>query len=294
MSTLVDPRQYSVEIENLTLPSLLDRGLSPDSNIIRSLRTSLEEFLAHHEKRLENCCRDKALSVDLKELGEPANIVRWAFPLRKEKLDNLSEKFKYFAAHALMCHQSLNWILELLEGDLRTVNEEHTALQKKTFSNEIASYTRMLRSYLHVNTEANAVREMLGNFDYYVEKALETLGCEFQKREEPSGSTSVMEIDITNGAVDLLLSHGSGRFASVALLREAVEVTVQRTLLDTEETSKFKGSQIDAAALRFSHLINTCKTLGLEINPSTDAIDRIYDWGNLAVHYGLSYAWEEP
>jgi hypothetical protein len=87
MSTLVDPRKYSVEIENLTLPDLLERGLSPNSDIIKSLHTSLEQFLGHHEKRLENCHRDKALSVDLKELGEPANLVRWAFPLRKEKLN---------------------------------------------------------------------------------------------------------------------------------------------------------------------------------------------------------------
>lgn len=273
---------------------MLERGLSPDSETIRSLHNSLKQFLAHHEKRLENCIRDKDLSIDLKELGEPANIIRWAFPLRREKLSQPSEKFQYFAAHALMCHQSLDWILDLLEGDLRMINEEQSALQKGTFSSEIASYTRMIRAYLHVNTEATAIREILENFEYYFEKARESLRCEFQKKQEPHGLTSVLEIDMANGARDLLLSHGAGRFASVALLREAIELTVQRTLLDTEETSKFKGFRVDITELRFSHLINTCKTLGWEIDPSTDAIDRIYDWGNLAVHYGISYSWEEP
>ena len=84
-----------------------------------------------------------------------------------------------------MCRESINQILDFPEGDLDEVLNDWKDLQGPIGpgSDEVTRYTQMVRRYLHVNSEAVVIRELLSNYQYYVEEARRVLGCEYQDKE---------------------------------------------------------------------------------------------------------------
>jgi hypothetical protein len=181
--------------------------------------------------------------------------------------------------------------MRFLEGDLFGTYENYDRLVTKSYGSEVAVYLWMVRSYLHVNREADTIVRLLDTFEYYVEKARQTVGCDsFSKQKPQSIITEIEPSDFSNGARDVLLLHTIGKLTAVPAMRSAVELGIHRNFLSQVS---FLGTKVDPDEIRFSEITNACQWLGTELTPSTDSIDRMYVWASKSVHLGATYDTEE-
>lgn len=261
---------------------------------MQSVQKAALERLEGTRKRITDCIETRKLQFDRKYLDDPRWVIRWGFRRRNEKVRTASEKFKSNVAHALMCEHSIRRMMEFLIADLDSIYEDNDRLSTKSYASEVAVFTWMVRAYLHVNREAQIMVDLLKILDYYVETARAEEGCDHvQISKPPTGGFASMVIDeedFSKGGRDVLLMHSVGRLTAAPLLRAAIEVAIQRIVLAGKSTT---GKQLDPDNARFSKVRNACQTLGIELNPSTESIDRIYEWASRAVHLGLTYSPEE-
>lgn len=221
-------------------------------------------------------------------------LIKKAFPYGDELESIRACPVNYLLSHWLMAKLSLARISDLILQEFENVRQ----MDRDFHASEQGSYDRRL-AYIKFTRAYQAFRGCAVNILDIMREYVDVLNnvC---KELDPSytfeGGTHVSALhadEIFFGIYEILLRANMGRFSCVPLIRSGLEVLLVRKLLAAPETSRFRGSRLEAVKgfdlMKF--LRRHSDKLGISFGLlDVEAIDRIYDWGSVAHHRGYRMA----
>jgi hypothetical protein len=118
-------------------------------------------------------------------------------------------------------------------------------------------------------------------FDFLVRR-IRDLNHPFQPRRFTS---DISHTELLAGVRDLLLRGNFGRFTPPPLLRSALEVIISRTLLDPNYSGNYRGHTVEVQrGFQMLHILDAADRFNYPFSISTEAVRRMYEWGNISTH----------
>jgi hypothetical protein len=266
------------------LPEELDDNLAQQ---LANARTHLNEIVTQDRDSVNKLLVDNNLNLSLSDFENPQHTIRNAFLLRNEQFNRNSETIKFFLGQWTMSKDVLTYLANEMMEIIPQVRRQFTDFknlvpQRRERRMAFIDLTRTYQGFIGcaVNIQ-DVIEDYEEVFDFLV-KRIKDPNYNFKPKRKIS---RISHTELFAGARELLLRGNHGRFTPPPLIRSALEVIISRTMLDPNHSSKYSGQRVEVQkGFGLSDLLNAADKFKYPFAISTDAVRRMYEWGNISTH----------
>jgi hypothetical protein len=279
---------------------------SNDNAIAQELndaRIQLNEVLTEDGTTLDNLLTQSNFRFLVADFESPQLTIRRSFLMRNEPFNRESERIQYFLGQWRMSRDVLDYLagemINLLPAIRAEFNESTPAgaAPATTAANnmstqqqrqrQIIAFIHMTRGYHDFIGCAANIQDVIIDyeevFDFLVTRIRDP-NHPFQPRRLTS---DISHTELLAGVRELLLRGNRGRFTPPPLLRSALEVIITRTLLNPNYSGRYRGHTVEVQPdFEMADILRAVNELQLRFTISTEAVRRMYEWGNISTHRG--------
>jgi len=236
------------------------------------------------------------LTIDLDALKkDPEVSIRKAFPFDNERIVKPSERASYFLSHYFMALFVLrDMILPGVKELAETLKQQVEPLKEPFSWKQIDEMKIALEQMDRLGSYCANLLDVWEEYEIYLGESCALLDKDRAYERPMRYVSDVAEFEFTGAAWSVLLSRPAGRHAPVPLIRSAIEVGVNRLVLDPDHTETYRDKiLVETRRLNPDKIADASRTKGVPIVYGHESLKRIYAWASRFVHMGERYPHEE-
>jgi hypothetical protein len=260
----------------------------------------VSEQIRSDMENLSDVARRSKFRVDLTKFEDLSYLISKTLPPGIPNGSDEHELLRFCIGRFFLCRLAVERVMKYLKGDFNELLSHKADVEAPKEGpgwTRIGRYLDMLRYFVRFHQERAILRDLAHDYAVWLDISTSLLAKKAPDYSKVPRDQEMPSWTLSAAPRDLLLEGTSGRFSSPLLVRAVIELALTRSLIQFPKYGSIhRGKTIQLTPrFRISALLDTARssTVCIPMNPSNEAVETLYKWGNRAVHEGITYPMEE-